>query len=671
MFAKKIFLAHRLDIMVCALLLFVALLPRILNLGTFLTTDEKTWMARSYDFVRAFHDLRFNDMLQTTHPGVTTLWVAGAAITTKMLTSHIPFEVSTLFHFVKASQFSIAALNTLIIPALYVLLRIVLKRRDIPLFAVLLLALDPFLIGYSRVVHVDALLGGFLTLAVLATIVYVRSLQRGWLIASAALAGLALLTKIPAVFIFPFIIVTLAIYYGKKSLQKSFLVGRVRDAIVWVLIVGLMIVIIWPALVWVPNPLGNALVVQRDVSIAASTPHDMNEEYTINPFHYPAALLTRSNPVTLIGGALGVIAFVYAMYKKKSAKEMGLVIFYFVGFIAMMTFGAKKGDRYIIPSFFALDIIAAYGILWALSLIKRYRNVALVGTGVSLLYLASVVVFYHPYEISYSNPFFPDNLSQELGWGEGLDQVAAWLNTNYPHATAASWYPGELQAFTTAQVLHINAHEQNQVQFIVLYRNMFGREPSHYANDFIDEYYKKREPVHVVYIAGKEFAWIYEKPSYAKTVGDMDNSLVIAQEVVADHENFAGFEFLPATRFGKAGTGTMIIDVARSLTGTPIFSQNIPLAMLKDKIWEPIGLPSNISVNKGDHLFIRMRVQGATDPYASIRYSSTVERSTPIYISRTGSIADATQKPGSLAIQLQYIGTDGKLATELETRLLR
>ena len=107
---------------------------------------------------------------------------------------------------------------------------------------------------------------------------------------------------------------------------------------------------------------------------------------------------------------------------------------------------------------------------------------------IAVLYLGSVAYTYHPYAISYSNPLFPDNLSQELGWGEGLEQVGAWLSDTEPDAVVASWYPEELGAYTAAQVAHINAHEQTQVRYVVLYRNMFGRAPDHPANNFIDEY---------------------------------------------------------------------------------------------------------------------------------------------------------------------------------------
>src|SRR3989344_4181731 len=71
---------YRIDIWLAILVLMVALLPRVLDLGLFLTADEKNWMERSHAFLAAFLDGRFNDMLQTTHPGVTLLWVVGLVI---------------------------------------------------------------------------------------------------------------------------------------------------------------------------------------------------------------------------------------------------------------------------------------------------------------------------------------------------------------------------------------------------------------------------------------------------------------------------------------------------------------------------------------------------------------------------------------------------------------
>ncbi len=642
-----------------------AFIPRLSDLGTFLTADEKTWIVRSYEFIRAFKDVRFNDMLQTTHPGVTTLWAGGTAITAKMFISDLPFASSTLIYYVKTAQFPIVLLNALAIPLMYILMKR-LFPKPVAFLGALFIALDPFIIGYSRVIHVDALLGSFLTLAVLSTLLYAKSFERTWLIASAVCSALALLTKVPAIFIIPFTFFSIVTYNFQSIFKKDFLVKICKDILVWGLIILLIVLVVWPALLFVPNPIGNVLAVRRDVVVAATTPHNMAEEYSLKPWHYIAALLGRSNPITFVGGIAGIIGLIILAKKRAMPREVFLIAVYLFGFVLMMTLGAKKGDRYIIPAFFALNILAAWGIYY---FIKNRRTLISIGL-LSTVYLLSVVISYHPYEIAYANPLFPDNLSQELGWGEGLDQVATWLNANHPNVTVASWYPQELGAFTTAKVLHINAHQQNQVRFVVLYKNMFGREPSHYANDFIDEYYKKQEPVFRAYIYGKEFAWVYEKPSYSKTVGDLNAQTIAIQEIIVSHTNLAGFDILPATRGGFVDTGTLIAEVATSVAGPSLFTTEISIKTLKDTSWYQIIFPESLSIKKGDHIFIRIRAQGSSSPYASVRYSQTVSRTTPVYISRTGIVSDAEPKPGSLGVRLTYHALDGTIATEYQTKLL-
>ncbi len=666
---------HKIDAYLAVGLFLIAFLPRVLGLGAFLTADEKNWIGRSYEFVRAFHDLRFNDMLQTTHPGVTTLWVSGLAVMVKSAISHVQFADTNLIYFVKITQFSIALVNALAIPAIFILLLLVLRNRFLAVLATLFIALDPFIIGYSRVVHVDVLMGSFLTLAVLASMLYARHLTRPWLVASAVLSVLAILTKIPAVFILPFIIVALIAYHPEKIISWQFLRDRVRDAVTWVLMGVVITLLIWPALLWVPNPSGNVLELKRDISDAAVTPHDSNEDYNLDATHYPYALLDRSNPVTLVFGIVGLMGVIVLVAKKKVPREMLLIAIYLIGFVLMMTLGAKKGDRYIIAAFFALDILAAYGVVWVASLvptlIKRFRGNDRVFALLTVGYLCFIVLSYHPYEIAYSNPFFKDNLSQELGWGEGLDQVAAWLNTNHPDAVVASWYPEELGTFTSATVLHINAHTQNPVNYIVLYQNMFGRSPDYYSNDFIDEYYKKQIPVYVAKVAGKEYAWVYAKPSYTSSVGDLNAQTVAIQEIEVTHNDIAGFQFLPATHFGKSDTGSFAISVSKTLNGPVLFATNISVTDVKDTQWQQVLFPDSLKIAKGDHLFVSVRGAGTTDPYPSVRYSQADIRTTPIYISRTGSSLEAKQKTGTMAIQLLYRDIQDKISTELEEKLLK
>lgn len=661
---RRFWTLYKLDIAAVVVLLLLAGIPRLTGLGTFLTADEKNWIGRSYEFVRAFKDFRFNDMLQTTHPGVTTMWASGVAIVATIFFKHIPFSFRNLQHFVTSSQLPIALLNALAVPAIYLFLRKLLPGRLLPFLAAALVALDPFLIGYSRVAHVDALLASFLFLACLSVMTYVRTLHnRRWLVISAVFSALALLTKIPAIFVVPFFILTLLVLRPDFIRHKEFLYWRGRDFVEWALIIALLFFLIWPALLWVPNPQGNVLVLKRDFVAAAITPHDTNEDYTLNTWHYPAAILTRTTPVTLIFASLLVVLLLISLFKPLKALEgvnkriVLLIVAYIFFFVVMMTLGAKKGDRYILPVWPALDTLAALGIWVVYTWRKRIGQFLI---GVVAIFLVVTWWQYHPYAIAYSNPLFADNLSQELGWGEGLDQVAAWFNENDPQAVVASWYPEELGAYTSARIIHINGHAQNSVKYVVLYRNMFGRAPDHYANDFIDEYFKKKEPVFVAHVVGKEFAWVYAKRMYERVVGEILPSITVGQAVVPQGNGLAGIEFLPATYSGTAKQGTLIVTINDETT--VLLTQRIPVSELEDNGWYRVVLPESVNA-MGKALVVELTAEG-TAPQAAptIRY-------TAINDYREGDWAsNGNQKAGDLAIRLVY-QTDKGLVTEEDSKL--
>ncbi|MBI3251604.1 MAG: phospholipid carrier-dependent glycosyltransferase, partial [Candidatus Andersenbacteria bacterium] len=489
---------YKFDVLAVGVLFFLAGVPRLYGLGAFLTADEKNWIGRSYEFVRAFKDFRFNEMLQTTHPGVTTLWLVGVSVAATIGFRHIPFASQNLRHFVVPAQLPAALLNTLAVPAMYLLLRKLLPGRLVPFLAAALVALDPFIIGYSRVAHVDALLMSFLWLAALSMLCWANQLyDRRYLVLGGVLSGLAILTKVPAIFILPFLGLILLVTRPDFIRHRWWLHNRGRDAAAYLLLIAVMVVFIWPALLFVPNPQGNVLTLKRDYVDAALIPHDMTENYSLNVWHYPAALLARATPqVQFFALVLGVMlawellasrlrpGFQLAALAGINRRTLWLFWLYIFFFMVMMTLGAKKGDRYILPVWPALDTLGALGVVlfargaygWMEQLVKKQIKrlegsrrhllqsiVAIVFGFLVLADLARVIGAYHPYEIAYSNPLFPDNLSQELGWGEGLDQVGAWLTSHAPEAVVASWYPEELRAYTSARVIHINGHEQNQV----------------------------------------------------------------------------------------------------------------------------------------------------------------------------------------------------------------
>ena len=678
------------------LILAVAMMPRVIDLGVFLTADEKNWIGRSYEFIRAFKDWRFNEMLQTTHPGVTTLWLGGITVTAKMLGSHIPFSAANLIHFIRPTQLPVAITNAILVLVIYILLRQVWpQRRMVSALAALMIALDPFIIGYSRVTHVDALLGGFMMAAGLAILVWAKQgFSIKWLFISALLTALAGLTKAPAVFLLPYFGLVVLVMGRGQWQEKQFWVNRARDFVTWLLLIGIMVVIVWPALLWVPNPEGNVLVLKRDFSIAAATPHNMNSEYALNGSFYWYTIITRSTPMTLWLAGTTVVSMTLLFWPRKrkvtndainskeawsyninseEAKTLWLVAAYIFFFVVMMMLGAKKGDRYILPVFFALNILSAFGAwTWAVVLgqalarhSKRNRiNVTTLMAVIILVIVAEmgwVIYQHHPYTIAYSNPLLPDNLSQELGWGEGLDQVAKWLNQNDPEAIVASWYPEELAAYTSAQVAHINAHEQNRVKYVVLYRNMFGRERDHYANNFIDEYYKKKEPVYTATITGKEFAWVYRKKVYDKVLPEIAAGGVVSQAVEVEHPGLIGLEIMAATFSGQATDGFIEIEVVREIDGRRMATWRQAVSELNDRGWTSYMM-DQVSNETGWYT-VNIMTSETGQKAPTIRYKDDVDEGS------RKMIVNAQEKPGNLAIRIKYRVGD-EIVTEDDTKRL-
>src|SRR5438034_1194779 len=70
----------------------------------------------------------------------------------------------------------------------------------------LIVGLEPFLLGISQLVHMDAILSGCMVASVLAALIaWNRGGGWGWLVGSGVLAGLAILSKVPAVFLLVFV----------------------------------------------------------------------------------------------------------------------------------------------------------------------------------------------------------------------------------------------------------------------------------------------------------------------------------------------------------------------------------------------------------------------------------------------------------------------------------
>lgn len=571
--------------------ILLALTLRLIGAGSFMTVDEELWMIRSGEFYHKLFDrMDPGGTFTTTHPGATTQWLAGAGIYRQEKRIGAGVDTSNLADFRLASTWPMAiGVSWLIGLITYLVTRLMGSR--VGAWAGVLLAVEPYLVGMSQIVHVDMLLALFMLAAVLGGLIFAETLRWRWLAVAGIMTGLAWGTKfLPALWL---LIISAGIIKGQYGWFAAALWRRdwnrlakqmrmvIRQYLFYAGIAIITFYMIWPAL-WVKTNLDDYYA--RDIVSVATQEHvalEQSEDPIAPLSYYVRTSLGRTTPFVLFI-ALGVIAGWLRFYGQeiigrhvagrmarhdgaKSTKSavgvrvLGWLIVYIFGYIVIISLMAKKADRYALPALVALPIIAAIGLCLASQSLKKTmpiwrRRVWRQGVvGLLAMALLIQVVSWIPYSIAYNSPLFDIRAKSAQGWGEGLDAAALWLNerTLGEKLTVASWYPGILRTYSKGKTMSLSARHDDRVGYIVTYRNMYGRDEDDIASNVLKELADK-VPEHVVRIAGQEYVWIYNviglkyfTSNTGELVGDMEVGQLITapadwQRVEIGLANFSG-----------------------------------------------------------------------------------------------------------------------------------
>jgi 4-amino-4-deoxy-L-arabinose transferase-like glycosyltransferase len=384
------------------------------------TIDEKLWIERSASFERAVERGDFAATLRTGHPGVTTMWVAGLAQRT------LPDDAGLRARYARARLW-LAVVDVALILLAWRLAR-ALMSPSAALLGAFFLALDPFLLAHNRVVHLDGLLSLLMLCSFLALVRGARDDDSRALVLSGGLAGLAFLTKQPAIFLVPAAIIALAI---KRR--------RIPAFVVWVVPVGLVFVALWPAMWVVPGAAMRAMQgggSQAFGEMASDGFFLGNRVHNPGIAFYPVAFAWRSSIPVLVGAIATAVWSVRRARADRNAATALALLGFALGFMAMMTVGAQKGDRYILPVFAVADVLVAIGLARMTANVQP-RRTALAAAAVLALHGAPAIAL-HPYELAHFNwalggPFSARHI-MVVGWGEGLDESAGKLVRAVPAA---------------------------------------------------------------------------------------------------------------------------------------------------------------------------------------------------------------------------------------------
>lgn len=516
--------------------LFLAtLLPRAIGLGAFATADEAKWVYRSAQFLGALLGGDLAGTIVNLTPGVTTTWLGSLGLAAYYVSHRVglgvPFtdwlaslpEFRADLDLLIAVRWPMVLLTSIGVVAFYHLARQLTTERTAQLLA-LLLAFDPHLIALSRVLGHDVPAGLFVSFSLLA---FLRAMpgdgQRvhppsylawRWVIASGALAGLAWLSKSPAFFLVPFVgLVTLVEAWRWGASLRVWL----PQLVVWGLVGWVVFAMVWPA-GW-QDPAGAPYAVLHNAFLSATDTLEAEAEgYWLVPDLGPFYYLVNGVLKLSLFATLGLLAWLWLTLsrRRKPASVEWWLLAFAVLFTIFMSVGGKRSNRYILPAWPALYLLAAAGLArvveWANRTQDRVRRWTRVGNPVLVFILALPALAFYPYYFTYFNPLVGGPLTAsrlvKIGWGEGLDQVGRWLDGQpaAPALQVGSYYASALTPFFSGRVSSVTA---GGLDYVVLYVKQVQ---AGYPSPTVLRYFEAQSPLHTVRLGGIDYAWVYAGP---------------------------------------------------------------------------------------------------------------------------------------------------------------
>lgn len=525
-----------------------------------MTADEPTWGKLSANFYYALSSGEVSATYQIAHPGVTMLWIGALAYQVKFpeyrQVGQVQIGDTKLFQIFQKhgpppiELLATARLGMVLVNLLTILVAYFYARRLWGRTAVwvgfLLLIFDPFYTAHSRLFHVDAFLAIFLFASLLAFLWFLQSGKMGALLVSGFLAGLSWLTKTPG-FLSIAVVAGLSLWAWRASFaqgdhmrHKGFGKGVLLPLAGWLLSGGVVFFLLFPAM-W-SDPGGTLAKVIGYTLESSQGMHggaQFVDAFEGGPcsgfcylYFYPYTYLWRTTPLVLIGLILAGVALLKKEGMGKSSQErfaLFALLFYVLIFTLVMSLASKKFDRYLLPIYLPLDMLAGWGWVRGAQWLKaiRWRALRRLLIGLVLMgvvVLQSVLALHHaPYYLTYFNPWMGGSRGapQEMmiGWGEGLEQAVLYLKglPDIQHKRVISWYALSFNWYSLSlgfladpipvvrDISQAQLADLQTADYAVVYVNQWQRHMPKAFMDFIEPY----NPQQTIWLKGMEYVRIY------------------------------------------------------------------------------------------------------------------------------------------------------------------
>lgn len=509
-------------------LVILILIPRLFSLNVFLTADEPLFLEQAREFAAGLRSGDFSRTLGIGYPGVTLAWWS-APVVGFGPTGDPQAELAA---------YAAGRTATVLVTGLLLILLYGLARRLVgpwpALLGVGLLALDPYTLAYSRLLHIAAPLALFMSLAGLAWLLWLDDERWHWLALTGLFTGLALLTKSTALLLAPMLGLSLVGWAITQSNGRTWhwWPPKIGGLILMGLIAGLVFFAAWPAMWTEPS---------RALGLTFGKLFTDQEAGTGNlglfwlgrfvedpgPAFYQVAFLLKSTPWLLVGLLLSLgltwrssglrLPFVSQHPSRHRFFPATVALWLFaLSYLLLMTIASKKSIRYLLPAFPILYLLAGLAFCQMTTAIRSQAALRSSGLLPGLIFVP-VLLFalaYHPYYFTYYNPLVlgwrwaPRTLL--VGWGEGLEQAAHYLAPR-SQDTVSAWYEWLFPVFYPGPVEAVVPQENMlTADHTVLYINQVQRAIP--GPNIIDYFRTRRQPEHTVRLNGIDYAWVYPGP---------------------------------------------------------------------------------------------------------------------------------------------------------------
>lgn len=413
--------------------------------------DAVNWHYRSEQFVVGLKHSQFFKTYQHYHPGVTLMWITGIPIElVKQISGEEVYTHENFMLFHLTAKFALILVQYILsLVTIYFLTKII--KFKPAFFTVAIFLFEPFIIGNSRLYHMDLLFTQLLFLLLIFAYLSLTTKKMFYILSTGIIGGFLFLTRSLGIGGVLYALGTFFVF--SLFLKESFITVIKKWTFMLLIFIGTTFVF-FPALWSSPTSVLTDIFSEGErVGVRKGHTQIFYGEETNDPGFgfYPLVLSIKTSPFLLLGVIMYLYTVIRLILNRNFLKDIGfqnrtqmigffgyITIFYF-GYFLVMSYPTKKLDRYMIPLFPYLSFLGALGFsaLYKIAKGKNTQTVYYSVMGIVYFSLVGYFVIRMPqYLFTYTSPIFGDssvanNIIGQKPFGVGINLVENKLSREF------------------------------------------------------------------------------------------------------------------------------------------------------------------------------------------------------------------------------------------------